>query len=138
MSKVVDGSSKIVVCIVCPRGCEMRVEVGDPGKSGASDGQVLRVEGAACARGRAYAAAELRDPRRTLSTSIRVLGGEEPLTSVRLTGAIPIGRVGDAMQVLRAVRADAPILMGQVVLADVAGLGVDAIATRENHVRRQD
>lgn len=112
----------------------MRVEVGSAGSSDSAG--ILRVEGAACARGRAYAESEQRDPRRTLSTSIRVLGGEEPLTSVRLTGSVPIGRVGDAIHALRAVRVAAPVRMGQVVLADVAGLGVDVIATRENDVRR--
>ena len=66
-------------CIVCPNGCEVEAEY--------SGTQVLSISGNLCPKGAAYVTQELVDPRRTIATSVRVEGGELPLTSVRLTGA---------------------------------------------------
>ena len=109
-------------CIVCPNGCEMEAEY-----EGTS---VLSVTGNLCPKGAAYVTQELVDPRRTIATSVRVEGGELPLTSVRLTGAIPKDRIFDAMREINEKTLTAPVHIGDVVIHNVLGLGSDVIVTK--------
>lgn len=109
-------------CIVCPNGCEIEAEY---------DGtQVRGVTGNLCPKGIAYVTQELVDPRRTIATSVPVEGGEIPLTSVRLTAAIPKARIFDAMNEINRQHLTAPIRIGDVVIKDLLGLGSDVIVTK--------
>jgi CxxC motif-containing protein len=72
---------KQFTCIVCPNGCEIEAEV--------ENGQVISVTGHTCPRGEQYVRQELTAPRRTIASSVLVKGGELPVTSVRLTKAVP-------------------------------------------------
>jgi CxxC motif-containing protein len=109
-------------CLVCPRGCLLEADTEKTGDA--------RVNGAACAKGLAYAVQELDDPRRTFSTSVRVLSGEAPLVPVRLTRPVPRASIGEALSLIHAITLTAPVEAGQVVLPDVLGFGGDAIAVR--------
>ncbi len=109
-------------CIVCPNGCEIDAEY-----EGAN---VLSVTGNLCPKGKAYVTQELVDPRRTIASSIRVEGGTLPLTSVRLTSAIPKDRIFDVMKEINAQSVAAPTHIGDVVIRDVLGLGSDVIITK--------
>ena len=109
-------------CIVCPNSCEITTEY--------EDGRVLSVEGNQCPKGRDYVTRELTDPRRTVTSSIRILHGELPLASVRLTEAVPKDRIFDVMREIGRCELQAPVTIGQVAIRDVLGLGSDVIITR--------
>ena len=109
-------------CIVCPNGCEIEAEY--------EGAQVLSVTGNLCPKGKTYVTQELVDPRRTIATSVRVEGGALPLASVRLTNPIPKDRIFDVMREINRVRLTAPVRIGDVVIADVLGLGSDVIVTK--------
>ena len=109
-------------CIVCPRGCELVVESAPGG---------TEVTGAGCPRGRAYAIQEMTDPRRTVSTSVRVQGGTLPLCSVRLTRPIPRGRIMEAVRLIHALRPQAPIAAGTVLITGILGTDSNVIATSD-------
>lgn len=109
-------------CIVCPNGCEIETEYEGT--------QVLSVTGNLCPKGKTYVTQELVDPRRTIATSVRVLNGTMPLTSVRLTNAIPKDRIFDVMDEINRQTLTAPVRIGDVVIADVLGLGSDVIVTK--------
>ena len=106
-------------CIVCPNGCEIEAEYEGT--------EVISVTGNLCPKGKSYVTQELVDPRRTIATSVRVEGGTMPLTSVRLTRAIPKARIFDAInsQVLTA-----PVHIGDVVIHNLLGLDSDVIVTK--------
>ena len=112
---------KQFACVICPNSCEITVENvnGD-----------LHITGEGCARGRAWALQERTDPRRTSATSVRVLGGAEPLCSVRLTGPIPRGDIMRAVKTIHMLELHAPVEAGSVLIADILGTGSDVIATR--------
>ena len=110
-----------MICIVCPNGCEMTVEV--------QDGKV-DVQGALCKRGRQYAEQEMINPMRTISTSILVKDGEFPLASVRLSKPVPKSLIFDIMKQVEGVRIEAPVHIGQVVLQHVCGSDSDVIVTK--------
>ena len=109
-------------CIVCPNGCEIAAEYEGT--------QVLSVTGNLCPKGKTYVTQELVDPRRTIATSVRVLGGSLPLTSVRLTNAIPKDRIFDAMAEINRQTLTAPVHIGQVVVKNLLTLNTDVIVTK--------
>jgi CxxC motif-containing protein len=113
-----------LTCIICPRGCEMEVTQTD-GK--------WTVTGNECKRGEDYAVQEARNPVRTLTTSLPITGGDYEMVSVKTAQPIPKGKIPEALNALKGITLSAPIDVGQPILPDIAGTGVDLIATRQVH-----
>ncbi len=111
-----------LTCIICPNGCDLKVTH--------QDGQVVKVDSALCQKGRDYAREELTNPVRTLTTTVRVDGGELPLVSVRTDGPIPKSRLTEAMQAVRALHVQAPVSAGTVLMTNILGTSANLIATR--------
>ncbi|MBQ9197556.1 MAG: DUF1667 domain-containing protein [Clostridia bacterium] len=109
-------------CIVCPNGCEIETEY--------EGAQVLSITGNLCPKGKTYVTQELVDPRRTIATSVRLLGGTLPLVSVRLTNAIPKDRIFDVMAEINRLTLTAPVKIGEVAITNVLGLDSDVIVTK--------
>ena len=63
---------KDIICVACPMGCQISVELND-------DGEILSVTGNTCKRGDAYARTECTHPERSLTTTVKVSGGVHPL-----------------------------------------------------------
>lgn len=116
-------------CIMCPNGCVIDVEY-EPAASAEDVPVIGTIQGNLCPRGVDYVRQELIDPRRTISTSILVEGGELPLVSVRLTSPIPKNRIMDAMAEIRRYKVTAPVKAGTVVIHNLFGLGSDVIVTK--------
>ena len=116
---------RVITCILCPNGCELAVDwEGEP------TAQSVEVLGNLCARGVAYALDELTHPERTLTTSILIRGGVQRLASVKTVSPIPREMVAAARESLQPIVLNAPVVIGQVVVEDVAGTGVQVIVTR--------
>lgn len=114
--------NRTLTCIICPNGCELEIAYeGD---------QILFVTGNKCPKGAEYAEQEIKNPMRTIASSVNLEGGSMPLVSVRVNGPIPKAKIMDVMEVIRKTTVTAPVKIGDVVIADVLGLGVDVIATR--------
>ena len=120
-------SKRELVCISCPVGCRLTVSRNPNGD--------VAVKGNNCARGGVYGRDEFTLPRRTVTTSVWVEKGHMPLLSVRTASPIPKIKINDALKALEHVRVTAPVKLGDVVLADVAGTGVDVVATRAIRVQ---
>ncbi len=112
-----------MTCIVCPIGCNLKVTLD-------SNGKFLSVTGNRCPRGAAYAKEEVTEPKRILPTSIKVIGGELPLVSVRTEKAIPKKLIFEAMKVIRSSEVKAPVERGQILIKNILSTGVNVIATR--------
>ena len=113
---------KEIVCIVCPVGCRLFVELEDKAIAG--------VSGNLCGRGPRYAEGEILNPTRIVTGSAFVAGGHMSLVSMRTREAVPKGSIPLVLDEIRKLKPAAPIPIGAVLLADVAGTGVDVIATR--------
>ena len=114
--------NRTLTCIICPNGCELEIAYeGD---------QILSVTGNKCPKGAEYAEQEIKNPMRTIASSVNLEGGSMPLVSVRVNGPIPKAKIMDVMEVIRKTTVTAPVKIGDVVIADVLGLGVDVVATR--------
>lgn len=117
------GGTKVhtLPCITCPNGCILTVTE--------KDGKVISVSGNACDRGDAYGRSEVLAPSRMVTSSVRVRGASKPVVSVRTASAIPKDKIADAIGLMKDLTVDAPVNAGDVVMADIAGTGVDLIAT---------
>ena len=52
------------------------------------------------------------------------------MVSCKTAADIPKGKIFDVTESLKEVKAQAPVTIGDVLLADVAGTGVDIVATK--------
>lgn len=111
-----------LICIGCPMGCVLSVEI--------EGNEVLNVSGNTCKRGDAYARKEILSPTRIVTSTVKVEGGSLAAVSVKTKEDIPKEKVFDCVTALKDVTVKAPICIGDVVLANVAGTGVDVVATK--------
>ncbi len=112
-----------LICITCPMGCTLDVtHEGDT---------IVDIEGNTCKRGEDYAQEELTDPRRMVTTTVRVAGGLHPLMPVYTSAPIPKARIFDLLKAIREAEIQAPVRMGDVVLEDVVDTEVDVLASRD-------
>ncbi|MDR1927147.1 MAG: DUF1667 domain-containing protein [Oscillospiraceae bacterium] len=111
-------------------GCGLRVELDE-------NNRVLSVAGNACKRGDAYARAECTKPLRSFTSTMRVEGGEAPLVSVKSAEPVPKAKLFDCVKAGNACAAKAPVAIGDVLLANAAGTGVDLIATNRVAKKRE-
>ncbi len=111
-----------MTCIMCPSGCDLEAEV--------LEGDNIEVRGNLCPKGKDYACQEIIHPMRNIATSIRIRGGELPLASVRLDQLIPKDKIFAVMKEIKAVKMNAPVHIGEVVLANVADTGSNVVITK--------
>ena len=113
---------KELICIGCPLGCNLTVEM--------DGGQVVSVNGNTCKRGDDYARKELTDPRRIVTSTVPVAGGNLPVVSVKTASDIPKRKIRECLCALKGVTLTAPVQIGDVIVENVADTGVDVIATK--------
>ena len=113
---------KELICIGCPLGCNLTVEM--------DGGQVVSVSGNTCKRGDDYARKQLTDPRRIVTSTVPVAGGNLPVVSVKTASDIPKGKIRECLCALKGVTLTAPVQIGDVIVENVADTGVDVIATK--------
>ena len=108
------------ICINCPKGCELEV-------AKMADGTVA-VSGNACPRGEEYGRNELVNPTRMVTGLVRVAGMRKPLP-VKTKTAVPKGKIDAVLFAMHQTTVQLPVKIGDVVIPDVAGTGVDVTAT---------
>lgn len=111
-----------LICIGCPIGCELEVTI--------KEGKVEDVKGNTCLRGKTYAEKECTNPTRIVTSSVKVNGGEIDSVSVKTQSDIPKDKIMECIEALKGIVVNAPINTGDVIVEDVAGTGVDIIATK--------
>lgn len=109
-----------MICINCPKGCELEVE-----KS--ADGTV-KVTGHTCPRGEAYGRAELVNPTRMVTGLVRVAGMRKPLP-VKTKSPVAKGKIPEVLFAMHQATVQLPVRIGDVIVRDVAATGVDLVAT---------
>jgi len=111
-----------LICIGCPLGCPLTVEM--------EGNEVKSVAGNTCPRGDAYAKKELTNPTRIVTSTVRVAGGRLAMVSVKTENDIPKGKIFECVKALKDVEVTAPVRIGDVIVENVAGTGVNVIATK--------
>ena len=111
---------KELICIVCPKGCHLKVDENDN----------YSVTGNDCERGAEYGKKELTAPTRVITSTVKVRGGLYSRCPVKTAAPIPKGLIQDAMKLLNNVELQAPVRVGDVVVEDICGTGIPFIAAR--------
>ncbi len=111
-----------VTCIVCPMGCTVTVTI--------RNGEIVSIEGNRCPRGADYAREEVLEPKRVVMTVLRVRGGDLPVVSVKTSRPVPKKLIPAIMRELAKIELEAPVSIGQTVVRNILGTGVDIVATR--------
>ncbi len=112
--KKAETGAKTITCIMCPNGCEINYDL----------------EGGMCGKGPEYVKNEILNPKRTLTTSVKVTGGAMSLVSVRTTGSIPKESLMDAMKLISEMEVEAPVELGQVIRENFIEPDINLIATK--------
>lgn len=113
---------KELTCIGCPMGCRVAVTM---------DGEtILQVEGQTCKKGEIYARKEVTSPTRIVTSFVSVQGGTLPNVSVKTKEDIPKDSIFSCMKEIKRLQVQAPVSIGDVLLSDIAGTGVDLVATK--------
>lgn len=108
---------KTMTCIVCPLGCQIFVASGG-------------ISGHRCPRGKEWAQKETTNPVRMLTTTVALEEGELELLPVRTESPVPKRMLMDCLRHTKSLRVKAPVKVGQVICADLAGTGVSLRAAR--------
>lgn len=111
-----------LTCINCPMGCALTIEM--------EGNEVVSISGNTCPRGDAYGRKEVTNPTRIVTSTVRVTGGTADMVSVKTKQDIPKEKIFDCVKALKDVEVQAPVHVGDVIVSDVAGTGVDIVATR--------
>lgn len=119
---------KHLICVSCPIGCYLTARM--------KDSAVHSISGNRCKRGMIYAESELTNPLRMVTTTLKVKHGTSSVVSVKTESSIPKEKMFEVLSALQAVELEAPIKIGDVVMANVANTAVDVVATKR--IQRAD
>ena len=112
-----------LTCINCPSGCALTVTLD-------GDGNIQKIEGNQCKLGIAYAQAEIMNPTRTVTSTVRLQNAAVAQLPVKTSAPIPKAKIMDCMRALKAVEVSAPVSVGDIIVPRVCGTDADIVATR--------
>ena len=107
------------VCIVCPRGCHLQID------------DELNVTGNSCKRGEIYAKNEVTDPKRSVTSTMRVINREECVVSVKTVPEIPKDKIFAVMDEINKTMLKAPLKIGDIAIENVANTGSNIVVCRD-------
>ncbi|MBR2549737.1 MAG: DUF1667 domain-containing protein [Clostridiales bacterium] len=111
-----------LTCINCPMGCRITVVI--------DSGEIKAVSGNTCKRGEIYARSEVTAPVRTVTTTIRVIGGTVDRVSCKTKAPVPKDMIFEVMDEINRASCRAPVKTGDILIEDCAGTGVPVVATK--------
>jgi len=112
-----------MTCIECPASCLLSADV--------ENGRFVKVEGNKCPKGETYAASEVENPQRILTSTVMAKGLSLKMVPVRTDKPIPKLRLREGMDIVKKARIVSPVRAGDVIMAHFLGLDVNLVATRD-------
>ena len=114
---------KEYICIACPIGCRLKL-------TAEADGTQITVSGNKCKRGEVYATEEYSEPKRVVTATCRI--GLENLERLPVKTTKPILKehIDSLLTEIYALKIQAPIKRGEVVIKNFKGTGTDIVASR--------
>lgn len=102
---------KELICIVCPRGCRLKVD----------EDRDYSVCGNHCPKGAEYGRNELLHPERVVTSTVRCASAQLSRCPVKTSRPIPKEKIFAAMDMLRDIQLLPPVRRGQQVTAQIEG-----------------
>lgn len=110
-----------LICVVCPVGCNIEVSM--------SCGKVTSISGNQCKRGSKYVEEECINPVRTLTSTVRIAGGEIPMLPVKSDRPLPKEKIMECMNEINRYTVSAPVEVGDAVIKGILGMDANIVAT---------
>lgn len=111
---------KELICIACPMGCHLEIDIEND----------YKVTGNQCKRGEIYGKKELINPTRIVTSTVKIEGGIYNRIPVKTDNEVPKKLIFEVMKELNHVILKSPVKMGEVVIENVCGTGVNIVTTR--------
>jgi CxxC motif-containing protein len=111
-----------LICISCPVGCYLNIEIPEEGE--------WKITGNKCKRGITYAKAELTNPVRIITTTVKIENAHLKRLPVRSNATIPKELMFLAMATINKTVVIGPVKMGDVIIENILGTGASIIASR--------
>lgn len=109
-------------CVACPKGCTVEVEFeGD---------EIKDISGYNCLKGKEYVEDEFHDPRRILTTTVKIKNARYPRIPVRTETGVPKDELDCCLGELNKVELEAPVDLGDTVIEDVCSTGISVVTSR--------
>ena len=113
---------KEYICIACPIGCHLKLNIGADKK--------MEVTGNKCKRGEAYALEEFSEPKRVV-TATCTLGLENlERLPVKTTKPILKDHIDSLLKEIYSIKLEPPVKRGQILIENFLNTGVDVVASR--------
>lgn len=116
---MVNNMIRELICISCPMGCHLKVDVENK-----------TVEGNTCKSGEIYGINEVTNPVRVITSTVKVIEGDLPVLPVKTKEPVPKDMNFKIMEALKEIQVAAPIKVGDVIVENILETGVDVVATR--------
>lgn len=115
--------TKIVTCVICPIGCNIEVDI--------ENNEVLNVRNNKCKRGISYASAEVINPVRILTSTVKFdKDNGATRLAVKSSKPIPKTQLLNCMKIIKQTEIKKAVKMGDIIILNILGTGADIIATR--------
>ena len=114
---------RVLTCIRCPLGCQIEVTL--------EVDAISNIHGNTCPRGEEYARKEITNPTRVVTSIVAVENGTLAVTSGKTKADIPKDKIFACLEELKKVCVKAPVKTGDILVADIAGTGIDFISTKD-------
>lgn len=105
-----------LICIECPRGCRLLAEKNENG---------VNVTGNFCPKGKAYAQAELTEPRRVLTSTVRA---KDCMVPVKTDRPVKKELIFALMQKIRGAKLLKNAEIGDIIIENIDGEGANLVA----------
>ncbi|KNZ41808.1 DUF1667 domain-containing protein [Acetobacterium bakii] len=113
---------KKIICIGCPKGCSLRIE--HVGKT------IHEIADYGCKIGLEYAENEFTQPKRIITTTVKLKSGYLPFVPVKTKEPVNKEKIFEIMKLISKLEIESPVKVGDVVMSNLAGTGVDLVCTR--------
>lgn len=113
---------KKFICIGCPKGCSLKVEH--------TEKTIHEISDYSCKIGLKYAQTEFTQPKRTITTTVKLKSGDLPFVPVKTKEPVNKEKIFEVMNVISGLEIESPVRVGDVVVSNIAGTGVDLVCTR--------
>lgn len=110
-----------ITCIVYPIGCSLVVTKLDNG---------YKVEGNTCKRGKKYGVEELTNPKRVVTSTVRLEESYLNLLPVKTKESVPKDMIFDVMKELEKIVVMPPINVGDIIIKNILNTGVDIVSSK--------
>jgi len=109
-----------LICITCPKGCHLSV-----------DADTKTVTGNTCPRGAVYGLNEVTNPKRVITSTVKLTGSDIKRLPVRTDKEISKSLMNDVMKELDKVTVKSPVKRGEVIISNILGTDVNIVSTRD-------